>query len=295
MRVGHPSPYPKYILAEITKILRYEQRRAKLDRPLVVLDPMAGIGRIHDLDARIAVTFGVEIEPEWAIQRTGTTVGDATNLPASWADNFDAIVVSPVYGNRMSDHHEAKDSCAACGGIGVDATPDGCGEAPMLCPDCHDVACVCGGFGEAMRDHVSECSSCSKRRCKSCRGSGISRRYTYRHALGRPVSENSAGKLQWPTKEYRELHEKAWAEAFRVTSPGGLILVNVKDHVRGGVVQKVADWHKAALRSVGYRITGAHQVESSGLRHGENASKRVRHEQIIVARKPKTTAKRKAS
>lgn len=289
----HPAPYPAYVLDRLAMMLRAEQRRRGLVRPLVVLDPMAGIGRVHDLPARVAITFGVEIEPEWANQRIGTTVGDATALPANWTNNFDAVVVSPVYGNRMSDHHEAKDSCKACDGTGVTPTPDGCAEAPMLCPDCSSVACVCGGYALALKRHVAECAACSARRCRTCGGNGLSKRYTYRHALGRPLSENNAGQMQWPSAEYRGLHEAAWREAFRVLRPDGTMLVNVKNHVRNSVEQHVAEWHEATLRSVGFRIVGTHPVpKTRGIRHGANADSRVEFEQIIVARKPKPRPKK---
>ena len=79
-----------------------------------MLDPFAGTGRIHQLygarsvDEAEVETFGVEIEPEWANMHPRTVVGDATALPFV-DDSFDCIVTSPCYGNRMADHHEAKD------------------------------------------------------------------------------------------------------------------------------------------------------------------------------------------
>lgn len=70
----------------------------------VILDPFAGTGRIHLLDRPGRRTIGVEIEPEWAAMHPRTIVGDALHLP--FADgSFDVICTSPVYGNRLSDHH----------------------------------------------------------------------------------------------------------------------------------------------------------------------------------------------
>lgn len=69
-----------------------------------VLDPFAGTGKIRLIrpDAYL-----LEIEPEWAEIR-GATVGNALELP--WPNNyFDAVVTSPTYGNRMADHHNARD------------------------------------------------------------------------------------------------------------------------------------------------------------------------------------------
>jgi tRNA G10 N-methylase Trm11 len=54
------------------------------------------------------MTVGVEIEPEWAAMDWRTVVGDATALPFP-DDVFDVVATSPCYGNRLADHHEAKD------------------------------------------------------------------------------------------------------------------------------------------------------------------------------------------
>ncbi len=72
-----------------------------------VLDPFAGTGKIHDLPFK---TIGVEIEEEWAAMRKETIHGDSTKLSDIFKDKkFDAICTSPTYGNRMADHHKAKD------------------------------------------------------------------------------------------------------------------------------------------------------------------------------------------
>ena len=76
----------------------------------LVLDPFAGTGRIGRVVDGIAV--GVELEIEWAVQGKDNgalmVVGNSMNLPFD-DEIFDAIVTSPTYGNRMADHHNAKD------------------------------------------------------------------------------------------------------------------------------------------------------------------------------------------
>lgn len=182
-----------------------------------VLDPFAGVGTVHRLPYR---TVGVEIEPEWAAADRRTIVGDATALPFPDA-SFDAVVTSPCYGNRMADHHEAKD---------------------------------------------------------------ISRRHTYRHCLGRPLSSGSAGAMQWGER-YRELHLRAWREAYRVLTRGGPCLVIVSDHVRVGQRQRVADWHLCTLVEMGFSVESVLSLPTARLRHGANAALRVDGEKLLVVRR----------
>lgn len=74
----------------------------------VALDPFAGTGKVHQLQREGLRTVGVEIEPEWAEIHPQTVVGNALHLPFPDA-SFDAVVTSPCYGNRMADHHDARD------------------------------------------------------------------------------------------------------------------------------------------------------------------------------------------
>lgn len=100
MMQRHPAKFSGVLLDVI---------RPFLPEAGTVLDPFAGTGRVHLLATPTLRTVGVEIEPEWAGMHSDTVVGNALALP--FADSsFDAIVTSPCYGNRMADHHEAKDS-----------------------------------------------------------------------------------------------------------------------------------------------------------------------------------------
>lgn len=122
MTTPHPAKYSKEIMPVLASSLIGCHK---------VLDPFAGTGRIHQLDGWVVdvtqgnkakygnqtpppavsldlETYGIEIEPKWAEQHPRTQVGNAIKLP--FADEFfDAVCTSPVYGNRMSDHHNAKD------------------------------------------------------------------------------------------------------------------------------------------------------------------------------------------
>ena len=214
--VRHPAKYTRVLLPYFSSILSdYGAIR--------VLDPMAGTGRIHDLSDLLPglQTFGIEIEHEWAAMHPRTRQGDALDLP--WPDGyFDAIVVSPTYGNRMADHHDAMDG---------------------------------------------------------------SRRNTYRHALGRSLSQNNSGALQWGD-QYRDFHRRAWAESARVLRAGGVFVVNVKAHIRRGIVIDVPAWHASALRDLGLVQVAGYDVPCPGQRFGQNGEARVDSAMIMVFEKP---------
>ena len=189
---------------------------------LRVLDPMAGTGRIHELDRRFVYeTRGVELEPEWASMHRCTVQGDATAL-GSPDNEFDVVCTSPAYGNRMADHHNARDD---------------------------------------------------------------SRRMTYKHQLGRDLSPNSGAGLQWG-QSYRDLHKRILAEMVRVTKPSGLVVVNVSNHIRGGVEQPVSEWWLARMLINGLMFEKAIPVSTPRMGFGAYASLRVECEWVLVTRKP---------
>lgn len=72
------------------------------------------------------------------------------------------------------------------------------------------------------------------------------RRRSYTHDLGRPLHPHNAGALQWGQR-YRKFHLEAWDEAVRVLRPGGLFVLNIKDHTRDGARQPVSSWHMRVL------------------------------------------------
>ena len=96
----HPAPFPPRIIEVIDALLReYCPEGGTL------LDPFVGIGGISKVQGPWSI-YGVEIEPEWAIQAeeagVDVHVGDSKSLP--WEDgSFDVIATSPAYGNRMAD------------------------------------------------------------------------------------------------------------------------------------------------------------------------------------------------
>ena len=104
--VRHPATYSNPFIPKFAEILSESTN---------VLDPFGGTGKlalIKEYGFKGKVTCN-ELEREW-VERSPYDVdtwciGDAANL--RFADcEFDAICTSPTYGNRMADHHEAKDT-----------------------------------------------------------------------------------------------------------------------------------------------------------------------------------------
>lgn len=100
--IVHPAPFSAPILGLLAELIPDDS---------LVLDPFAGIGRIHQLqdELRGVRTVGVEIEPEWAALHPRTMCGDATALPDWMTGVYGAVVTSPCYGNRFADSHTACD------------------------------------------------------------------------------------------------------------------------------------------------------------------------------------------
>lgn len=239
--VKHPAKFHRDVMAVIRALVVADAERRFAETPLMlpdyrILDPMAGVGGVHALASSTVQTIGIELEPEWANQHPHTIQGDCLEVMAQWwlgnGRYFDAVVVSPVYGNRMSDHHNAKDS---------------------------------------------------------------SKRNTYRHTLGRPLSDNSSAGMHFtlnPTDDYKTFHRKAWRLAVDFIRPGGIFILNCKDFYktaqRGGdpVLMGVTDWHLTTLQAMGLVLEIVETVDTPGNRQGQNGTSRAEYETVAQLRKP---------
>lgn len=112
-----------------------------------------------------------------------------------------------------------------------------------------------------------------------------SNRNTYTHKLGRQLSQNNTGKMQWG-EEYRRLHLKAWGECFRVLKNGGVFILNFKNHIRKGELIDVFSWHIKHLIEIGFMLEEVRQVKTSGNGFGQNGQLRTGFEFVAKLRKP---------
>lgn len=265
----HPAKWSANVLGTLAKVRR---DHLPTDRVPSVLDPFAGVG-IDALAAALVGTtdrptaaanvVGVELQPEWTDRgpMPRTVQGDATQLPENWTGTFDAVFTSPCYGNRMADHHDAKDTCKVCRGSGCRV------------PDC------LGAHPDDGAEH---------RWCATCKGTGLSWRNTYAHALRRAGGDlvaGSAAGMQWG-RAYRELHRLAIAEMRRVVVESGLLVVNMSNHVRDGAEQLVVEWWVNELIVQGCRLVEVRRVATPRNGMGANGDVRVDGEVVIVMRTP---------
>jgi SAM-dependent methyltransferase len=109
-------------------------------------------------------------------------------------------------------------------------------------------------------------------------------RRTYTHDYGEELEPNNSGAMQWGD-QYRELHNYAWQEAQRVLVPGGVMVLNIKDHVRAGVRQYVSGWHVTTLCQMGFELLYHVEVPAPGMRAGANSDLRMPAEQVYVFEK----------
>lgn len=247
----HPAKWSQPVLDELAEIITTEHARIG-SCVMKVLDPFAGVGR-QRLAKALSQTYdvdvtGVDIQPECALNDPDTWTGSVLDVGKWWPGVFDAIVTSPVYGNRLADKHVANDPCKVCRGEGV-----------------------VGG-----------------KLCHNCKGSGLSYRGTYAHtlrAMGGDLVSGSAAGIQWGD-DYRAFHRHAIQAMITTTRSGGLLVINMSNHIRGGVEQPVVEWWIGAMLEAGCSLVDFRRVQTRRNRRGANGTVRVASEAIIVARAP---------
>jgi SAM-dependent methyltransferase len=228
----HGAQFSDAALAVITDAIKRYPTRLR-DTPLRVLDPFAGVGGIFRLTETIPDldVVGVELEPEWAHAHRETLVGDATHLDGFPDESFDLVITSPAFGNRLADSYDGHGQCRRCAGAGT----------------------------------------VNSELCVRCGGAGVdqSKRHTYRIWLGRPLHDANGASYQWG-EVYRDIHRRAWREAYRLLRDGGFLMVDVKDHRRSFQWQAVPEWHLGAAVKIGFTFAEDVTYVADGIRHGTN-------------------------
>ena len=129
-----------------------------------------------------------------------------------------------------------------------------------------DAVCTSPAYGNRMADTLLR---------------DVYKRRTYASELARELHPDNGGRLQWGDR-YRAFHVDAWTEARRVLRPGGRMVLNIKDHIRDGKLQRVTDWHTQALTDLGFVVQDHVKVNCPGMRFGRNGNTRVDYESVIL-------------
>lgn len=108
-----------------------------------------------------------------------------------------------------------------------------------------------------------------------------SRRNTYRHQLGRPLTEGNAGGMQWGP-EYQRSYTGQYTELRRVLREGATFVLNVSNHIRKGQEVPVTEWHIGVLKGLGFELVRHREMPTPRNRFGANGALRVDHESILV-------------
>lgn len=267
----HPATFSAEVLPHLAAALdQVIAAGPYLTGPVRGLDPFAGEGlKFHALadpyDTDLLELVGVELEPEWAANHPRNIVADSTRLPFD-DQSFDIAVTSCCYGNRMADDHDNRDACATCGG-------SGCKVADCL-----------AGHPDDGQDHGP---------CPVCKGTGLSRRNTYKHRLGRPLTKGTAANLRFVRgrrgDKYRRIHVGVWAEVHRVLRPHAPFVLNVSNYretVGDQLVEhRVVEWHIDHLLRNGFTLDAIVPIPTRRNRQGANGDTRADQEFVLHLRK----------
>lgn len=154
-------------------------------------------------------------------------------------------------------------------------------RANDLANEAVDVIFTSPSYGNRLADGYAG----SPKDMESLAATGKIRRRTYRIALGRPLSDGSGAGLQWGP-EYRDLHWEIMREMDRVLVRGGMLVLNISDHIRDGEVQPVSGWWiETLVDRLDMVMDRFVTVRTRRYRDGANRTVRVPFEHVIRFRR----------
>lgn len=248
----HPAKFSPKILSAISDKLQQEVAD-KFDgqHSLMVLDPFGGTGLIHRLARFGLFIMSIELEEEWS---NIALIEAASSFPMGGTYHGDFFDVTTHWRTGCCDEHSLS------------------GEGGSVPPSI-DIVVTSPTYGNRMADHHN--------------ATDTSTRNTYKHTLGRDLTPGSSAVLQWGD-EYRAFHTAAWRRVYDIMVPGGLFILNVKDHIRKHTAQGVPAWHKNECVNVGFvgPLPSSRFIPTKGNRQGQNGEARTAGEYLYVFRKP---------
>lgn len=243
-----------------------EAEKVKVEHPAKFSDPI--LATMYEV---IAIGYDLD-EPLSILDPFGGVGGIHSLAPESVAWETYAIELEPEWASVSAEY-----GWTWCGDF-MDFEPN---TSPFIREDSagqymhrqktFDVIATSPAYGNRMADHHN--------------AQDDSRRLTYRHRLGRDLTENNSGGMQWGD-EYRAFHHYAWRKVARMLPLNGLFLLNVKDHVRRGKMQQVPQWHRDKVQHFGFVLEQDIHVPVRGMGFGANQQTlKVDYEHVYVFRK----------
>lgn len=181
------------------------------------------------------------------------------------------IVLDPFAGTGRV--HELKDRAGVERTIGVEIEPEWAAKHPdtiegnaldlgaTIEPESVDAVVTSPTYGNRMADHHQATDDTVRQTYT----------HTKRRVYGTDLNDDNSGLLQWGD-EYRSFHEKAWAEAIAALKPGGTLTINIKNHIRDGIIQRVVEWHFDTLNILGLHLVALDTVDTKGISGGSGAN-----------------------
>jgi tRNA G10 N-methylase Trm11 len=139
-------------------------------------------------------------------------------------------------------------------------------------------------FPDKSFDAIATSPTYGKRFADSYNAADPQARRSYRFGLGRKPHKDNSGVLCWGAA-YRTFHGRAWQEDDRVLRPGGLFVLDIKDHIPDQRYVDVTGWHVGVLTDLGLRVRAIRGLPRPGFPLGANADRRAPVEHVIALEK----------
>jgi len=135
--------------------------------------------------------------------------------------------------------------------------------------DSFDTVCLFPTYGNRMADHYDIQDN--------------SVRITYQSCLGKNLHTGNTGRLKYGAN-YKAKHRVIYQECLRVLEIGGIVTLNISNHIRAGILVDVVSWHIDTLAEMGVRFFREEKFLTPRMGNGKNRELRAGFEHLFFGR-----------